>query len=173
MPHRSGGTGDTRRTPLSASCRARTRKDEAKGVSPTRPESTDVTNPARLTPRDWAISSSTSQNKASRATLVRCPASEKLRLIRPLRFGSPARSEPMTPEFRYRGKQSRGRRPGKTGGFVAMARWSRSWQIFKRAARRPIVQPQQRPDRDRRSIRPRPVAILQRRSCRSHSTRCV
>jgi hypothetical protein len=85
MAYGSGGAGDTRSTRPKASCSARTRKDEAKDIDPSRAASTDATSPPRLIPRDWAASHSTSQNSTSSATLVRWPASEKLRLIRPLR----------------------------------------------------------------------------------------
>jgi|SRR5580704_11995613 hypothetical protein len=82
----TGGTGDTRLTRLTASRNARTRKDDAKGLVPSRLESTDATSPPILSPRERAISLSTSQNAGSNATLVRWPASEKLRLISPASF---------------------------------------------------------------------------------------
>src|SRR5580658_920566 len=77
-----GGEGFSRAVPLWASLSARTRKAEASGVDPSRSASTSATRPARPIARDLAASSSTCQNSASSATLVRCPASEKLRLIR-------------------------------------------------------------------------------------------
>jgi hypothetical protein len=67
-----------------ASISARTRSADANGVEPSRPASTSATNLDNGISRDWATSRSTCQNTGSSATLVRWPASEKLRLISPL-----------------------------------------------------------------------------------------
>jgi hypothetical protein len=74
-----------------ASRNAMTRNAEASGVDASLSASTAATTAASVVRRFPAVASSTCQNAASSATLVRWPASEKLRLIRLLRGWLPSR----------------------------------------------------------------------------------
>src|SRR5471030_1349141 len=61
------------------------RSADVSGRSPVREESAVAIKADSFCPRARAISNRTSQNSSSRATLVRCPAIEKLRLIKYVR----------------------------------------------------------------------------------------
>ncbi|GEM_PF-5950601 len=76
-------------TGRAASRNASTRSAEARGRPGSRAASLIAINPDRVWPRAAAIAVRASQNSASRATLVRCPAREKLRLISPFNGQAP------------------------------------------------------------------------------------
>jgi hypothetical protein len=89
LPGRRAGVGYDPQAdwpPWDQNCSAVTRSADASGRSGVRAASVAATRADRVCSRDWAICDSACQNSASRATLVRCPAREKLRLIRPLRL---------------------------------------------------------------------------------------